>query len=382
MNKKIFFWSPMLGNVGTIKATINSAEAISHYSEYEVFLLNIFGEFNFYKNDSNKIKILNIFSFLNFLPSTGLISKFCIHFFSILSIPFVVYYIYKFKPKIIISNLVGSLPLVLKIFNKKIKVFNSIQGYPRFNLVRKILWSLFYTQSDLLITMTELTKNKIQNQFPKIKNIIKINNPVIDEILFEKSNIDLDQDILKIFKNYKIIVSIGRLTRQKNFSELLEAYSLFQGKIKKNNMYNKYFLFILGSGEDLKKLEKLKNSKNIENLKFLGFLENPFNILKNSDLYISSSLWEDPGHTLIEASALKIPIITSKCPSGPIEFYNNENSMTYNCHNAHELSELIFNHFIDKDEGNVELNIRLNNSKKLSQKFTKQSYYNDLQRYL
>jgi len=147
-------------------------------------------------------------------------------------------------------------------------------------------------------------------------------------------------------------------------------------------MYNKYFLFILGSGEDLKKLEKLKNSKNIENLKFLGFLENPFNILKNSDLYISSSLWEDPGHTLIEASALKIPIITSKCPSGPIEFYNNENSMTYNCHNAHELSELIFNHFIDKDEGNVELNIRLNNSKKLSQKFTKQSYYNDLQRYL
>ena len=30
MKKKIFFWSPMLGNVGTVKATTNSAEAISY----------------------------------------------------------------------------------------------------------------------------------------------------------------------------------------------------------------------------------------------------------------------------------------------------------------------------------------------------------------
>ena len=55
-------------------------------------------------------------------------------------------------------------------------------------------------------------------------------------------------------------------------------------------------------------------------MKFLGYQENPFNILKNANLYISTSLWEDPGHTLIEASALNVPIITSKCPSGPFEF--------------------------------------------------------------
>ena len=49
MIKKNFLWSPMLGNVGTIKATTNSAEAITSYSEHEVFLLNVFGEFNLYK---------------------------------------------------------------------------------------------------------------------------------------------------------------------------------------------------------------------------------------------------------------------------------------------------------------------------------------------
>ena len=47
-------------------------------------------------------------------------------------------------------------------------------------------------------------------------------------------------------------------------------------------------------------------------------------------MYISTSLWEDPGHTLIEASALNVPIITSKCPSGPFEFYDKTNVVTYN----------------------------------------------------
>ena len=53
--KKIFFWSPMLGNVGTIKATINSIESILDNSHHEIFILNVFGEFSFYRNESKRI---------------------------------------------------------------------------------------------------------------------------------------------------------------------------------------------------------------------------------------------------------------------------------------------------------------------------------------
>ena len=68
---------------------------------------------------------------------------------------------------------------------------------------------------------------------------------------------------------------------------------------------------------------------------------------------------------------MRVPIITSKCESGPIEFYNNNNSMTYNSY-AIELSEHIYNHFINKNYTSDDLDIKLSNGKKLSQKFTKE----------
>ena len=92
-------------------------------------------------------------------------------FFLIIFPPFF-YYVYKLKPSIIICNLVGYLPLVLKLFNKKLRyliLFKATHGLH----MKKIIWNLLYVKSDLLITMTELTKNKIRNQFPDIKNITK-----------------------------------------------------------------------------------------------------------------------------------------------------------------------------------------------------------------
>ncbi len=80
-NKKIFFWAPMLGNVGTIKATINSIESILEETDYKVYILNVFGEFSFYENNNINLKKLNIFRFLKFFPKTGILSKFCIYFF-------------------------------------------------------------------------------------------------------------------------------------------------------------------------------------------------------------------------------------------------------------------------------------------------------------
>ena len=44
MKKSVYYWSPCLTNVGTVKSTLNSSIALAKYnSDYEVTLLNVFG---------------------------------------------------------------------------------------------------------------------------------------------------------------------------------------------------------------------------------------------------------------------------------------------------------------------------------------------------
>ena len=66
---------------------------------------------------------------------------------------------------------------------------------------------------------------------------------------------------------------------------------------------------------------------NIENIFLLGHKSNPFKYIANSEIFISSSLWEDPGHALVESAYLNTFIITSECEAGPKEMFSNK----FNC---------------------------------------------------
>ena len=72
MKKKIFFWSPCLGNVGTIKSTINSAISLKKYNQNnEVYIINVCGEWNDHQKlfSEYSIKLLNLnFNYFKFLP--------------------------------------------------------------------------------------------------------------------------------------------------------------------------------------------------------------------------------------------------------------------------------------------------------------------------
>ena len=61
IEKKIFLWSPMLSNVGTINAMYGIASSIKKYSDSKIYIFNILGEFNKFKNEK--------FEFINFISS-------------------------------------------------------------------------------------------------------------------------------------------------------------------------------------------------------------------------------------------------------------------------------------------------------------------------
>jgi len=352
---KFFFWSPMLSNVGTINAILGMANSLSRYSNNKIYILDILGEFKNFHNSYN----LNFLSFIKIngiVPNTGKLSKFLIIFFSILAVPFLIRKIIIHKPKYIITGLVGFVPILLKIFFKKIIIINSIQGYPRFNIFRKLIWKLFYKKSDYLLTMTSKTKQMIENKIGiENKRILAIENPIISRNIKKLAleNIDLNEQF--IFKK-KVYCAIGRLTAQKNFFELLEGFKRYSNEIDNN-----FNLIILGEGELKNDLMNYIKTNNLGNFYLLGFKKNPYKYLYRSDLYISTSLWEEPGHTLIESGYLNVPILTSNCPNGPDEIIiDGYNGLKYQLGNITDLLDKIkkFNNLDIRYKKNMTINLK------------------------
>ena len=115
-----------------------------------------------------------------------------------------------------------------------------------------------------------------------------------------------------------MLISIGRLTRQKNFLLLIRAFEQILTK------YPKYHLILLGEGEEKDLLVKeVKKLKIQDKVSFLGYKQNVYKYLLNSDCFILTSLWEDPGFVILEAALCNTLIISSNCPNGPSEILSN-----------------------------------------------------------
>ena len=75
MKKSVYYWSPCLTRVGTVKSTLNSAISLAKYSElYNVKILNVFGEWNKKKKilEENDVQLENLtFNYYSLLPKNG-----------------------------------------------------------------------------------------------------------------------------------------------------------------------------------------------------------------------------------------------------------------------------------------------------------------------
>ena len=309
--------------MATIKAVINSAYSIRKYegANYNPIIINAVGEFDSYSEELKKknIKVINLFNsnYINYLPKYGFLkSRFS--YFIIIFISFFpllkVLNNYNNKSNYLIVHLISFLPLILSFFFKfDLKFILRISGYPKLTFFRKTLWKIFLKKFYLITCPTKSTHELlIKNNIVDYDKIITLNDPIIciEEIKLRN----------KIFvKKKDNILSIGRLTKQKNFIFLIKAF--------KNPIFHKKKLLIIGEGEDRKKLSDyiLKIGAN-HNVDLLGFKKNVFNYLYEAECFILSSLWEDPGFVLIEAAYSRTPIISSDCPHGPSEFLDNGNN--------------------------------------------------------
>jgi glycosyltransferase involved in cell wall biosynthesis len=110
-----------------------------------------------------------------------------------------------------------------------------------------------------------------------------------------------------------VILAVGRLTRQKNYPLLLEAFA----QVRKARPAR---LLILGEGELRADLEAQVARLGLgESVSLPGFRANPFAFMSRAALFVMSSDWEGLPTVLIEAMACGAPVVATRCDSGPGE---------------------------------------------------------------
>jgi glycosyltransferase involved in cell wall biosynthesis len=321
MEKNLIFWCPYVGDVGTVKAVLESAKSLSVSKKYNCKIINAYGEFDEYgtllkKNKIEEIKLIKN-SLIKKLPKEGyfwsrlnyiLVFLFC--FFPLL------FYLKKNKNDYLFIYLITSLPLLLvSLFNLNNQIILRVSGKIRFTFIRKFIFSISKNKIKKVLIQTIESKKRIlkKNIFNnKILNLIR--DPIIDH---KKINKLKKEKVENKFLRNRYFVSIGRLTNQKNFLFLIRC-------IKKIIKKEKNFIFlILGEGKDRNKIEKYIQKFRLSKIAILaGYKKNIFKYISHSEGLICTSLWEEPGFVIQEAAACKKIILTSNCYTGPAEFLN------------------------------------------------------------
>ena len=110
----------------------------------------------------------------------------------------------------------------------------------------------------------------------------------------------------------KKVISVGRLTSQKNYTSLIRAFKNVTEK------HSDWILEIYGDGPQEVELKSLITQLNLEKHVFLkGFSSNIKEVMTNASIFALSSVFEGFGLVIVEAMACGLPIVSYACPCGP-----------------------------------------------------------------
>ena len=261
----------------------------------------------------------------------------------IFSLPKLIRYLKQNKPKALLS--ISKHPHLISIWAKMIsRVDTKIilrlgipfsRGGSKANWrerILPILIKMFYPFADLIVGNSEFITNDFRSVV-KVKDskITTIYSPKPTEEILSKSLEKTGEDWLDN-KDKPVIISVGRLTEQKGFTTLLEAFIKSQEKIDSR-------LIILGNGEDQEVLEKMAISSGVsDKFKIIGFQKNPYAFMAKSDIYVLPSRYEGMPNAMIEAMICGVPVIASDIPPAVEITRNGEFGINYPLDNVDTLA--------------------------------------------
>ena len=139
-----------------------------------------------------------------------------------------------------------------------------------------------------------------------LKIFIGKDNRIINNSTNEMVRININRDKnnlnIGIKNNKKNIISICRLVDQKNIFEIFKIAEKLEN----------YNFIVLGDGYLFEKAKIYLKNNNIKNVYLFGNTKDVFKYLYESDLFLSTSLYEGHPISILEAMSIGLPIVASK----------------------------------------------------------------------
>ena len=216
---------------------------------------------------------------------------------------------------------------IVNILSKgKEKVLVSVRSFPALEhqpLREKIRLKMIYTlyrRADKIVVVSNMIKKELVDKYGLNPNSIEViyNYYNIDEI--KKASAEkIEDEYLSVFNDHPVVVSAGRLVKQKGQWHLIRAFK------KVLELIPNARLCILGDGRMKNELQGyIEDLQLKESVFLLGYQENPFKFISKSSVFVLSSIYEGFPNALCEAMACGAPVISTDCKSGPREILSPE----------------------------------------------------------
>jgi GalNAc-alpha-(1->4)-GalNAc-alpha-(1->3)-diNAcBac-PP-undecaprenol alpha-1,4-N-acetyl-D-galactosaminyltransferase len=215
------------------------------------------------------------------------------------------------SPDVVISFLrITNITTILALLGRKYPLIvtehNDLKVFS-YGMLWETLGSLTYPLCSCVVSVSQGVDSGFAS-LPKSKRAV-IYNPILVEDNGQVEELPTEVNLQK-----NLLVSMGRLTKQKRFDLLLQAFA------KIAPQYPDWQMLILGRGELRKQLSQMRDDLGLSGqVIFTGALSNPFAVLKQAKLFVMAS--ENEGFPMAhgEALACGLPVVCTDCPSGPSE---------------------------------------------------------------
>ena len=161
-------------------------------------------------------------------------------------------------------------------------------------------------------------------KYPKSVDLNKlyfIPNP----LTFSRSNNEIEN-------KEKIVLSLGRVTKEKGIGTLLYAWSLLE-----KSVISEWQLLIVGDGKDKKSFVELARKFKLENVLFVSGTSEVKPIYEKSKIFVIPSISEGLPMTILEAMACKCCVLSSKT-SGGMQLVREKNGVLFDIDDSLELA--------------------------------------------